>query len=133
GLKLDGVYISRKDNAAVKMAALALKASPNNRLRHETLQKFMLHNDAATVAVEAPVWLLPHELEHLKNSPHFHIPLRLEKPLAGHIDFIQIRNGAVYILDYKPGAAKESHAHEQILLYALALGARTGIKLKDMR
>lgn len=133
GLKLDGVYIARKENAAVRMAGLALKASPSNKLRHETLQKFMLCNDSVTVAVEVPVWLLPEELEGLKAAPGFRIPFKLEKPLAGHIDFVQVRGGAVHVLDYKPEAAKERHAHEQLVLYALALSARTGIKLKDMR
>lgn len=57
GLGLQGTYIARKENAAVRMARFALRASPNNRLRHETLQRFMLHNDSVTVATEVPVWL----------------------------------------------------------------------------
>lgn len=133
GLKLDGVYIARKENAAVRMAQLALKASPANKLRHDTLQSFMLHNDSVTVAVEAPVWIFPQELERLKASPGFRIPFSLDKPLAGHIDFVQVRNGAVHILDYKPEAAQERHAHEQVLFYALAVSVRAGIKLKDIR
>lgn len=48
--------ITRKENHATRLAALALPTSPNNRKRHETLQRFMLINDSVTVAVEIPVY-----------------------------------------------------------------------------
>jgi hypothetical protein len=44
--------ITRKDNYATKLAALALQIAPNNKKRHETLQRFMLLNDSARIAVE---------------------------------------------------------------------------------
>jgi ATP-dependent exoDNAse (exonuclease V) beta subunit len=50
--------------------------------------------------------------------------------VTGHIDFLQIRNGRVHILDYKPEARKEAHAHEQLTIYALPLARRTGLPLK---
>ena len=34
-----------------------LPASPSNKERHETLQRFMLINDSVTLAVEIPVYL----------------------------------------------------------------------------
>ena len=44
----------------------------------------------------------------------------IPKLITGHIDLVQIRNGQVHILDYKPNAAKEKPI-EQLTLYALAL------------
>lgn len=48
--------------------------------------------------------------------------------ITGHIDFLQIRNGSIHILDYKPKADKE-HPIEQLTLYALALSRLTGIRV----
>jgi ATP-dependent exoDNAse (exonuclease V) beta subunit len=50
--------------------------------------------------------------------------------ITGHIDFLQIRNGNIHILDYKPDARKETHAHVQLTIYALALARRTSLPLK---
>src|SRR5215467_8462293 len=50
--------------------------------------------------------------------------------ITGHIDFLQIRNGHIHILDYKPEAGKETHAHVQLTIYALALARRIGLPLK---
>lgn len=44
--------IVRKENQAMRMAALVLPTSPSNKQRHETLQRFMLINDSVTMAVE---------------------------------------------------------------------------------
>lgn len=52
----------------------------------------------------------------------------LPKLITGHIDFLQIRNGSVHILDYKGCAAKERPI-EQLTLYALALSRLTGLRL----
>ncbi len=38
-------------------AELIIPAVGNNKLRHETLQRFMLCNDSVTVAIEIPIWL----------------------------------------------------------------------------
>ena len=48
--------------------------------------------------------------------------------MTGHIDLIQIRNGAIHILDYKPNAAKERPI-EQLTWYALALSRLTGLRV----
>ena len=50
--------------------------------------------------------------------------------ITGHIDFLQIRKGHIHILDYKPEARKETHAHVQFTIYALALARRTDLPLK---
>ena len=50
-----------KQNAATDTAALIIPAVGNNKLRHETLQRFMLANDSVTVAIEIPIWLREHD------------------------------------------------------------------------
>jgi hypothetical protein len=52
---LDQVEIIEKKNFATRIAHLVLPSSPSNRMRHETLQHFMLVNDSVTVAVEIPI------------------------------------------------------------------------------
>ncbi len=47
--------VTRKENHATRLAGLALPTAPNNKKRHETLQRFMLINDSVTVPVEIPV------------------------------------------------------------------------------
>jgi ATP-dependent exoDNAse (exonuclease V) beta subunit len=56
------------------------------------------------------------------------IPISIDTPLTGHIDVLQIRNGKIHILDYKPGAVKEKPT-TQLMVYALALSRRTGLRL----
>jgi hypothetical protein len=46
--------VNRKENAATHTAAFIIPAVGNNKLRHETLQRFMLANDSVTVAIEIP-------------------------------------------------------------------------------
>ena len=48
--------------------------------------------------------------------------------ITAHLDFIQVRNGAVHILDYKPDA-RTNKPIAQLTIYALALSRLTGIKL----
>lgn len=120
--------IARKENHATQLAALAVPTSPNNKKRHETLQRFMLINDSVTVAVEVPVFLTSDDIEYYR-AQGFDLALNADT-ITGHIDFLQIRNGHVHILDYKPEARKERHAHVQLTIYALALARRTGLPVK---
>lgn len=129
---LNQVLIREKTNFANRIANLVLQAVGDNKLRHEALQQFMLCNDSVTVATEVPVYLLPEDIEHMESQLDFEIPVKIEKVLSGHIDFIQLRNGAVHILDYKAGAAKERPI-EQLTLYALALSRLTGLRLYDFK
>jgi ATP-dependent exoDNAse (exonuclease V) beta subunit len=55
-----------------------------------------------------------------------------EVSITGHIDFVQVRNGAVHILDYKPDA-RTNKPVAQLTIYALALSHLTGIKLFDIK
>jgi ATP-dependent exoDNAse (exonuclease V) beta subunit len=120
--------VTRKENHATRMAALALPTAFNNRRRHETLLRFMLINDSATVAVKIPVFLTKGDVEYYRTQG-FNLGFE-SAVITGHIDFLQIRNGHLHILDYKPEARKETHAHVQLTIYALALARRAGLPLK---
>jgi len=106
----------------------------NNKQRHEKIQDFMLTNDSVTVATELPIILDGEDLNHYKNLLGFTVPIKIEdnKPITGHIDIVQIRNGCIHILDYKPGA-KRVKPVDQLTIYALALSRLTGIRLYHFR
>jgi len=123
--------VTRKDNYATKLAALALQIAPSNTKRHETLQRFMLLNDLATIAVEVPIYLTPYDFTYFRGRG-FTFPFG-SNPIPGHIDFLQLRSGFLHILDYKPDAAKEKHAVTQLTIYALALSRRTGLPVKAFK
>jgi len=68
----------------------------------------MLVNDSVTVAVEIPVFLTNQDIEYYSQHG---FDLDFESDIiTGHLDFLQIRNGHIHILDYKPEARKEKHA-----------------------
>ncbi|MBA3064742.1 PD-(D/E)XK nuclease family protein [Candidatus Woesearchaeota archaeon] len=127
---LDQVKIVPKNNTTVKITNFITQAVSNNKLRHEAVQEFMLANDTVTVAVEVPVLLDSDDIRHYKHELNFDIPITLkdEEHITGHIDLIQIRNGSIHIMDYKPSAKKEKPI-EQLTIYALALSRLTGIRL----
>ena len=131
---LDQVKIVPKDNAAVKIANFVTQAISNNKLRHEALQEFMIANDTVTVAAETAVLIGSDDLRHYKHELNFEVPITLEdgEYITGHIDIIQIRNGTIYLMDYKPSANKEKPI-DQLTLYALALSRLTGIRLYHMK
>ena len=105
-----------------------------NRLRHETLQRFLLANDSVTLAVEIPIWLTGSDIEALEIEHGIDLHGKDKEPasLTGHIDFIQVRNGAVHILDYKPDA-RTNKPIAQLTLYALALTRLAGLQLFDIK
>ena len=131
---LDQVKIVPKDNTAVHIANFATQAVSNNKLRHEALQEFMLSNDTVTVAAETAVLIGSDDIRHLKHELNFDVPINIEdgEHITGHIDIIQVRNGSIYIMDYKPSANKEKPI-DQLTLYALALSRLTGIRLYHMK
>jgi transposase-like protein len=129
---LKDVMIVEKQNYANRIAQFVLQAVQDNKLRHETLQQFMLANDSVTVAVEAPIYLTAEDIEHMESQLGFEMPFKLEKVLTGHIDILQLRNGLVHIIDYKP-KAKRRNPYSQLTLYALALSRLTGLRLYDFK
>jgi transposase-like protein len=122
------IPITRKENYATRLAALVLPSAVANKKRHETLQKFMLVNDSATIAVEIPVYLTNEDIAYYRNGG---FALDFDSDfITGHIDFLQVRDGYLHILDYKPEARKEKHAHVQLTIYALALARRANLPLR---
>ncbi len=128
------LIVVEKENFATRTAALIVPTVGDNRLRHEVLQRFMLANDSVTVAVEIPIWLTAGDIDALEVEYGFQLlPNRCEpRVLTGHIDFLQVRNGAVHILDYKPDA-RTNKPIAQLTLYALALTRLAGLRLFDIK
>jgi len=104
-------------NLACKMASFAVHARKNNRERHELVENFMIINDKATIACEVPVW-------YWEKS--------IDSGITGHIDILQLRNDKVYILDYKPRAAKDKKAAQQLYHYAAALSFRAKVPFEKI-
>ncbi len=139
------MIIRSKNNYANRLAEFVLPSVAENKDRHEKLQRFMLANDSVTVATEVPVYIRREDIEHMENQLGFKITdngkIKLKgskkeravpKILTGHIDFVQIRNRLVHLLDYKPNAAKEKPI-EQLTWYALAMSRLTGLRIFDFK
>jgi len=75
----------------------------------------VLINDSVTVAVEVPVFLTQEDISCYR-SRGFDLDFESDV-ITGHINFLQIRNGHI-----QPDAHKETHAHVQLTIYALAPG-----------
>ena len=89
----------------------------------------MLINDSTTIAVEVPIYLTNWDAGYYRNQKGFIFPLSNYKtPITGHIDILQIRNGLIHILDYKPEADK-TQPIEQLTIYALALSRKLNLPL----
>lgn len=129
---LDGVSIRERQNLATRLTQLAMQGALQNKQRHDAVQKFMLTSDSVTVATEVPVYLFPEDIRHFKAKLGFQLPFDDDATLTGHIDALQVRNGAIHILDYKPNARREKPI-EQLTFYALALSRRTGLRLFDFK
>lgn len=127
---IDEVKIVNKDNTARRIVRFVNQAIANNKLRHEILQEFMLVNDSVTVAVEVPVLLDQDDILHFQNELNWNVPIDLEhgEVITGHIDIVQVRNGTIHIMDYKP-SAKKVKPIDQLTLYALALSRLTSLRL----
>ncbi|MDZ7586662.1 MAG: PD-(D/E)XK nuclease family protein [Patescibacteria group bacterium] len=128
------MIVRAKQNYANQLAQFVLQSVKNRRLRHQALQRFMLFNDSVTVATEVPIFIEKEDLEHLKDQLgfEFYPDSNLPKLITGHIDILQIRNGQVHILDYKPKAEKVRPI-EQLTLYAMALSRLTGLRLFEFK
>ncbi len=149
------MIVKSKSNYANKIAEFVLRSVSDNHARHDALQRFMIANDSVTIATEVPVYIRREDVEHMENELKFKITTRPDadldgsieptillkgdkqpqifpKLLTGHIDIVQIRNGMVHILDYKPNASKEKPI-EQLTWYALALSRLTGLRLFEFK
>ena len=87
-----------------------------------------------TLAVEIPIWLTETDITAIEREYEIELAPETTAPrvLTGHLDFLQVRNGAVHILDYKPDAGTNKPI-AQLTIYALALSRLTGIRLFDIK
>lgn len=113
-----GSTFKRSRNLACDLARFSVQAVKTNHQRHDAVEEFMLTCDLATIACEVPVW-------YWEKS--------VDDGVTGHIDILQVRNDLVYILDYKPGAARDKKAPSQLYHYAIALSFRSGVALERIR
>ncbi len=148
------MLVRAKTNYANRLASFVLQAVKLNKDRHEALQRFMLANDSVTVATEVPVYIRKEDVEHMENVLGFqvvgeegikvkggkrasaqrkgNVGTGMPRLLTGHIDFVQVRNGSIHLLDFKPNAAKERPI-EQLTWYAMAMSRLTGLRLFDFK
>lgn len=110
--------VEKKKNFISEMTDFALKSVKRNKERHDAVEEFMLVNDVVTIACEVPVWFWEKSID---------------SGFTGHIDLLQVKNGRVFILDYKPDARKEKKAPAQLYHYASGLSFRTKIPLGNFR
>lgn len=122
----------QKENLANKLAKLGLILANTNRERHQCVQNFMLINDSTTIATEVPVYLTNDDIGYFKTRGFTFDFESYRTPITGHIDILQIRNGLIHILDFKPEAEKVN-AVNQLTIYALALASRTKLAVKDFK
>jgi hypothetical protein len=84
---------SEKHNLANDLASLGLLLARKNRERHPSIQDFMLANDSCTIACEVPVYLTGEEIAYYKSQGFLVTLPESPKPITGHIDLVQARNG----------------------------------------
>ena len=121
-----------KQNLANDLADLGLLLARRNRDRHPAVQDFMLANDSCTIACEVPVYLAAEELAYYKSRGFAVSVPELSKPITGHIDVLQARNGFIHLLDYKP-EARSIQPTSQLVLYALAFASRTRLPVRALK
>ena len=73
---------------------------------------------------EVPIYLNSADLKHMAQRLGFEIPLVSNQTLTGHIDILQIRNGKIHIVGYKPGAKREKPI-VQLMVYGICIGTVT--------
>jgi transposase-like protein len=118
-----------KTNQANQLTKLAINLATTNKDRHQKIQDFFLINDSTTIATEVPIYLTNWDAGYYRNEKGFIFPLNNYKtPITGHIDILQIRNGLIHILDYKPEAEKQNPI-EQLTIYAMALSRKLNLPL----
>jgi transposase-like protein len=121
-----------KQNLANDLAAMGLLLARKNKDRHPSVQDFMLANDSCTIACEVPVYLTAEEIAYYKAAGFFIALPESAKPITGHIDLVQARNGFIHLLDYKPNA-RQIDPVNQLVVYALALASRTRLPVKAFK
>jgi hypothetical protein len=101
--------------------------------RETSAAKLHVGKRQLTLAIEVPIWLEEDKIAALERRYSIELVPRVgaaERIITGHIDFLQVRNGAVHVLDYKPDA----RTNKPIAQLALALTRWVpGLKLFDIK
>lgn len=144
-LRLDRLIVEEKQNTATDTAAIIIPVVSSDYGRNWRLRRFMLLNDSATIAVDVPIYLLEDDIAAIEDAYgvtiipkellHRSFPASGHKPrfVTGHIDFLQVRDGAIHILHYSPDA-HTNKSIAQLAIYAVALTRLApGIELMDIK
>lgn len=67
------MIVKSKTNFANELAKFVLQGVPENKDRHEVLQRFMIANDSVTAATEVPVFIRMEDIEHMEHQLGFKI------------------------------------------------------------
>jgi len=121
-----------RHNLANRLAELGLMLAKTNRERHPKVEEFMLVNDSCTVACEVPVYLTSGDIGYFRSHGFTFGFDGHRTPITGHIDALQIRNGLIHVLDYKP-ETRGINPTEQLTVYALALASRTKLAVRNFK
>ena len=106
---INRLIINRKVNTATETAALIIPAVGSNKLRHETLQNFLLANDSSTIAIEIPLWLTEDEISALETRYGIELAAGgAPRTITGHIDFLQVATTPCTFLITNPMRARTS-------------------------
>ncbi len=125
-LRMDlGIPLENEVNHKVCLLAKEGLTLNEYKTPHSNVQMFMLNFDKHTLGIEVPIWLMPHEFDGFLEF------FKEDFPLTGHIDVLQIKDGKIWIWDYKPKAHLEKYAKTQTYFYALMLSKRTNIPLSN--
>lgn len=133
-LKADLLEVTKlkRHNLANRLAELGLMLAKTNRERHSRVEEFMLLNDSCTVACEVPVYLTGDDIGYFRGHGFTFDFENYRTPVTGHVDVLQVRNGLIHVLDYKPEASGVDPV-EQLTAYALALASRTRLAVRDFK
>jgi transposase-like protein len=127
-LNIGEISLVANVNINCKMAKMALEIAKDNRSRHWAVEKTMIDNDLYTVATEVPVYIYINKT----NMPYLKSLAAQSGYISGHIDILQVKDNYIYILDYKPDAAKEKPLG-QLFVYACCLSRLTGIHFAKIK
>jgi len=133
-LRADMLEVTKleRHNLANRLAELGLMLAKTNRERHPRVEEFMLVNDSCTVACEVPVYLTSGDIGYFRSHGFTFGFDGHRTPITGHIDALQIRNGLIHVLDYKP-ETRGINPTEQLTVYALALASRTKLAVRNFK
>lgn len=125
-----GFSVSCEPIKCCDLTELAKKGSQLKLMKraHENIERFLMLHDVKTFACEVPVWLEP------SDFPDYEVRFKTTCCITGHIDILRLEeNNQLGLWDYKPNAAKEKTAAQQVWFYMVMLSKRTGIPIGQIK